>query len=143
MMTNEASRTTAPTSEATTLVSPQCETPFGLVAAFDRPYTRAASPSVAVIAPGRSNRPGCGSESPSARGAASATAIPIGTLTKNTQRHDRYVVSRPPAIRPTAAPAMLIAAYTPIARLRGRPSGKVVATRDSAAGATIAPPTPC
>src|SRR5499433_2779153 len=143
MTTNEASSTTAATSETTTLVSCQCATPLGLVAALERPYTRAARPSVLVIAPGRSNRPGCGSLSPSARGAASATAIPIGTLTKNTQRHDRYVVSRPPAIRPTAAPAMLIAAYTPIARLRGRPSGNVVATSDSAAGATMAPPTPC
>src|SRR2546430_10786775 len=140
MMMNEPSSTTAPTSEATTFVSPQCETPFGLVAALDRPYTRAARPSVPVIAPGRSNRPGCGLESPSARGAARATAMPIGTLTKNTHRQDRYVVSSPPAIRPTAAPAMLIAAYTPIARLRGRPSGNVAATRDSAAAATMAPP---
>src|SRR5262249_59468791 len=98
---------------------------------------------VLVTARGRRTGRGGGSEPPSAGGAASATAIPIGTLTKNTHRHDRYVVSRPPAIRPTAAPAMLIAAYTPIARLRGRPSGNVVATSDSAAGATMAPPTPC
>ena len=53
------------------------------------------------------------------------------------------MVSRPPAIRPTAPPAMLIAAYTPIARLRGGPSGKLVVTSDRAVGATIAPPTPC
>ncbi len=52
------------------------------------------------------------------------------------------MVSSPPAIRPTAAPAMLMAAYTPIARFLGGPSGKVVVTRDSAVGATIAPPTP-
>ena len=38
---------------------------------------------------------------------------------------------------------MLIAAYTPMARLRGGPSGNVVAISDSAAGATMAPPTPC
>ena len=38
---------------------------------------------------------------------------------------------------------MLIAAYTPIARLRGGPSGKVVVTSDSAVGATMAAPTPC
>ena len=36
---------------------------------------------------------------------------------------------------------MLIAAYTPMARLRGGPSGNVVAISDSAAGATMAPPT--
>ena len=38
---------------------------------------------------------------------------------------------------------MLIAAYTPNARVRGGPSGKVVVISDSAAGATSAPPTPC
>ena len=53
------------------------------------------------------------------------------------------MVSTPPASRPTAAPPMLIAAYTPIARLRGLPSGKLVVISDSAVGATIAPPTPC
>ena len=53
------------------------------------------------------------------------------------------MVSTPPTIRPTAAPPMLIAAYTPIARLRGGPSGNVVVIRDSAAGATTAAPTPC
>ena len=53
------------------------------------------------------------------------------------------MVSRPPASRPTAAPPMLIAAYTPMARLRGGPSGKFVVTSDKAVGATIAPPTPC
>ena len=44
------------------------------------------------------------------------------------------MVSRPPASRPMASPATLIAAQTPIARLRGGPSGKVVVTSDSAAG---------
>src|ERR1700727_2517448 len=38
---------------------------------------------------------------------------------------------------------MLMAAYTPMARLRGGPSGKVVVTRARAVGAMIAPPTPC
>jgi len=63
-----------------------------------------------VIAPGRSNRPGWRFDSPSTRGASSATMIPIGTLTKNTQRQDAYVVSMPPTSRPTAAPPMLMAA---------------------------------
>ena len=88
MNTNETSSTTAAASDTTTLVSPQCETPLGLVAALDRPYTRAASPSVPVIAPGRSNRPGCRSDSASARGASSATTMPIGTLTNSTQRQE-------------------------------------------------------
>jgi hypothetical protein len=38
---------------------------------------------------------------------------------------------------------MLIAAYTPMARLRGDPSGNVVVARDSAVGATTAAPMPC
>ena len=52
------------------------------------------------------------------------------------------MVSRPPAIRPTAPPATLIAAYTPIAWFRGLPSGKVVAISASAAAAVKAAPAP-
>ncbi len=37
MKTNDTSSTTAAASETMTLVSPQCETPFGLVAALVRP----------------------------------------------------------------------------------------------------------
>ena len=37
MMTNATSSTTEAVSETMTLVSPQCETPFGLVAALVRP----------------------------------------------------------------------------------------------------------
>ena len=69
--------------------------------------------------------------------------MPMGTLTNSTQRQEAYVTSRPPAMSPTAAPTPLIAAYTPIARLRGGPSGNAVAISASAVGATIAPPTPC
>jgi hypothetical protein len=75
--------------------------------------------------------------------AKNATTRPIGTLTNSTQRQLRYWTSSPPAIRPTAPPATLIAAYTPIARLRGGPSGKVTAISDSAVGAANAPPMPC
>ena len=53
------------------------------------------------------------------------------------------MVSRPPTIRPTAPPATLMAAYTPMARLRSLPSGKVTAISDSAVGAANAPPMPC
>ena len=88
MITNETSSTTEAASAPTTLVSPQCETPLGLVAALDRPNTRAASPSVLVIAPGRSNRRGFRAVSANARGAISATMMPIGTLTNSTQRQE-------------------------------------------------------
>ena len=68
--------------------------------------------------------------------------MPIGTFTNSTQRQSAYATSSPPASSPTELPATLIAAYTPIARLRGGPSGKVVAISASAVGATIAPPAP-
>ena len=58
--------------------------------------------------------------------------MPIGTLTNSTHRHEAYVTSRPPASSPAAPPATLIA------RLRGEPSGNVVAINASAVGATIA-----
>ena len=54
---NTASSTAAAASDAMTLASPQCETPSGAVAALDSPHTSNATPAVAVIAPGRSNRP--------------------------------------------------------------------------------------
>jgi hypothetical protein len=44
---------------------------------------------VLVIAPGKSNLPRLRGESASARGAMSATAAPMGTLTNSTQRQDR------------------------------------------------------
>ena len=96
-----------------------------------------------MIAPGRSKRPRRRSDSGSTRVARNATSRPIGTLTQNTQRQLRYCTSSPPAIRPTAPPATLMAAYTPIARLRGGPAGKVTAISASAVGAANAPPMPC
>ena len=84
--TNAASSTAAAASETTTLASPQCETPSGVVAALDSPYTSNATPAVAVIAPGRSNRPARRPVAGSTRVARAATTSPIGTLTKNTQR---------------------------------------------------------
>jgi hypothetical protein len=61
---------------------------------------------------------------------------------KKVHRQDASV-SRPPRIRPTAAPAPDIAAYTAIARLRSLPAGKVVVIRASAFGAAAAAATPC
>jgi hypothetical protein len=51
------SSTAAAVSDATTLASPQSETPSAVVAALDSPYTSNATPAVAGRAPGRSNRP--------------------------------------------------------------------------------------
>ena len=58
------------------------------VAALDSPYTSSATPAVPVTAPAMSIRPGRRADSASTRGAAAATTMPIGTLTKNTHRHD-------------------------------------------------------
>src|SRR5215472_846991 len=142
MSTNAPSRTTEAASDATTFASPQCETPFWVVAALDRPKTSAVRPPVPVIAPGRSKRPVCRSDSDSTRGASRATRMPMGTFTNSTQRQDAYVVSKPPKIRPMAAPPMAMAETTANARFRCPPSGNVVATSDSEVGATIAPPSP-
>src|SRR4029077_10293033 len=65
-----------------------------------------------------------------------------GTLTKNTQRQLSTCTSRPPSNRPTAPPAPAIAPQTDSARLRSGPSANVVKMIDSAAGDTIAPPSP-
>lgn len=74
-----------------------------------KPYTSETSPSVAVAAPDRSQRPGWGLDSPRKRGARNTTNSPIGTLMSIVQRHETSV-SAPPRIRPTAAPAPDIAA---------------------------------
>src|SRR3954452_2366637 len=76
-------------------------------------------------------------------GARKAIAIPIGTLTKSTHRHDTYEVSNPPAIKPTEAPAADTDEKMLSARVRAGPSAKVVAISESALGAAIAAPTPC
>ena len=77
-----------------------------------------------------------------ARGARNSTARAIGTFTKKIQRHDTHSVRIPPSSNPTAPPPPDMAAYTPRARLRAWPSGKLVAISDSAVGAAMAAPTP-
>ncbi len=61
-------------------------------------------PIVEVNAPPKSNRPVRRSVSGRTRRASAVTTAPMGTLTNSTQRHETNSVSRPPAIRPTAAP---------------------------------------
>ena len=75
-------------------------------AAWTKPKTSEAMPIVEVMAPPRSNLPVRRSVSGSTRRASATTTMPIGTLTKSTQRHETNSVSMPPAIRPTAAPPM-------------------------------------
>ena len=77
--------------------------------------------------------------------------MPIGTLIRKVSRQPSTTwpksvgsrpVSQPPRIRPTAAPAPDIAAYTANARLRCGPAGKVVVISASAAGEASAAPRP-
>jgi hypothetical protein len=65
--------------------------------------------------------------------------MPSGTLTNSTHRHDTRSVSRPPAIRPTEAPAPITAESTANARARAWPS-KLVTIRAIVPGAASAAP---
>src|SRR3954451_6642013 len=77
------------------------------------------------------------------RGASASTAAPIGTLTKKTQRQLRTSTITPPRSSPMAPPAPAMAPQTASARFRSGPSAKVVRMSESAAGETMAPPSPC
>jgi hypothetical protein len=111
-------------------------------AALMNPYTSAVIPAVEASAPARSNRPGWRSDSVMYSGASAASSTPMGTFTNSTQRHDSHEVRIPPASRPMAPPATATAENTPNARLRSRPSGKLVLIKASAVGAAMAAPTP-
>lgn len=58
------------------------------------------------------------------------------------QRQLRYSVSSPPSSSPTAAPEPATAPNTANAVARSLASGNVVVSRDSAAGASVAPAMP-
>ena len=68
--------------------------------------------------------------------------MPIGTLTHSTHSQLSHSVSMPPSSTPTAPPEPATAPHTPIALLRSGPSAKVTVRIDSAAGETIAAPSP-
>src|SRR5437868_13859382 len=66
------------------------------VGARTKPYTNAVVAAVTVTAPGASRWPRRAVDLGSTRGATTATTAPIGTLMKNTHRHDATSVSTPP-----------------------------------------------
>src|SRR6266545_111961 len=70
-----------------------------------------------------------------------ATALK-GTLTNSTQRQPGPSVRRPPKSTPAAPPMPETAAQTPRAVLRSRVDRKVLVSVDSAAGESIAAPSP-
>ncbi len=76
-----------------------------------------------------------------ARARAIAAAMPTGTLTQKIQCHESALVSRPPAIGPSATPRPAIADHTPSARAR-RSAGTLVVSSVSVSGISTAPPAP-
>ena len=97
---NVPSKATPRTNEITVtgLAQPTCP-------ASTSPKTIAPMPTVQLIAPNRSKWPCRRSVSAKTLRPTSRTAIPIGTLTNMTQRHETNWVRSPPAMRPMAPPA--------------------------------------
>ena len=100
-------------------------------------------PSVEVTAPAMSKCPLRRGVSCRAMRPTSSTAMPIGTFTNITQRHETSSVSTPPATRPIAPPAAETVVNRPMARTRWGPSEKMVVRSASEDGAASAAPTPC
>jgi hypothetical protein len=69
--------------------------------------------------------------------------MPTGMLTKKIQGHPMVCVSTPPRRTPMEAPPETTNPQMPIARALSLGSLKVVMMMERAAGAMIAPPTPC
>ena len=107
-------------------------------------YTSSITPAVTEPAPATSKwRWPSPRLSASTIGAAAITAIPTGTLMKNTHDQFRYEVRKPPSSTPAAPPDPEAAPQMPSARLRSAPSAKVVIRIERPAGANSAPPSPC
>ena len=108
-------------------------------------YTSTMRPLVTVTAPAtsklrRASAPAGSRES--RNGVRPIRTAPIGTLTKKIHSQPNALVRTPPSSAPAAAPLPAIPPQMPRARLRSRPSVKVVARMDSAAGESKAPPKP-
>jgi len=108
------------------------------------PYARARTPPVRLTAPRMSRLTFAPSPGASAgsTGDSRTAARPNGTFMKSVKRQLNSWVSRPPRINPADAPPAAIALHIPSARLRSRPSLKVVVRSESAAGETKAPAKP-
>ena len=99
-------------------------------------------PRVELAAPATSKRPLTGSLSWIKRRAAHSMAIPIGRLIKKPTRHDSHSASTPPSTSPTLAAIPATALYSEMARVRSRPSAKVVCSKARVDGARMAAPRP-
>ncbi len=107
-------------------------------------YTPSMSEAVTIAAPSTSAplpRPIPLSAS-SSRAATTAVASPMGRLTKKIQCQLTACVMRPPAIRPTAAPADAMKLKTPNAFARSSGSGNMVTIMARITAELTAPPIP-
>ena len=69
----------------------------------EMPYIKRPSPMPPSTKPGTSKRPASMASTFSKTSAPKRTAtMPMGTLTKNTQRHEKLVTRKPPSTGPTA-----------------------------------------
>ncbi|MNS65769.1 hypothetical protein D3C72_989500 [compost metagenome] len=88
---------------------------------------------------GRSRLPSLAGMYRQASGKAIST---IGTLTRNTEPHQKCSSSAPPSTGPKAAPPEATEAQMPMARARSFSSQKLSRISDSVAGIIMAAPTP-
>ena len=86
-------------------------------------------------------RPGRATSGRTGRRRRSATAA-TGTLTMNTEPHEKCSSSQPPEIGPAATPTPTMAAHRPIAFARFTGSAKMLVISDSVVGKMTAAPTP-
>nr|WP_251059962.1 hypothetical protein [Streptomyces sp. ISL-100] len=68
--------------------------------------------------------------------------MPIGRLIRNTDPHQKWLSSQPPAMGPTTVPTPTAADQMPIAFVRSAPRGKTFPMTASVAGMISASPTP-
>ncbi len=124
-------------SPARTLVEPQ-----PLSGAWMIPYSSVTRPMIESRAPKGSSLESWGSRLVGTRKCPATSAVrQIGTLTRNTEPHEKCSTSRPPANGPMAIPSPDTPAQMPMARARSEPS-KVLVSIDSVVGKIRAPPTP-
>ena len=107
------------------------------------PNSRPPRPMIDSTAPSGSRSPWLGSFDFGIMKTPATRAIrAIGTLTQNTELHEKWSSSRPPVTGPIATPSPEKPAQTAIARPRSRGSRKTLARIDSVEGMISAPPMP-
>ena len=94
-------------------------------------------------APAKSGRSAAGFfESGISGSAQAAPSTATGTLTRNTEPHQKWASSSPPTIGPSAMPSPLVPAHRPMARCRSAGSWNMSVMIASVEGIIMAPPIP-